>query len=246
VTNLNLRIGHHDVRVACDSRKGSRLLESSLAAHLVNRGESPELAFLLNGPRSLQRSHFLIDRSGFTLSRNRGLEAGLAALASHLTALLPAPVGHFRVRARAIIKDGTAVLCTSPLLLAPRLSERVLVKNDLLLIDRLAVDIGSEGVVSNEPIPWPRLAELEPGPGHARPHGRRPVSAVLLALPGGMATPTKAAVAAHLAEQTIEGDPLQILEGCARLVERADIVGVHLPQDEASLSELIQAVERWV
>jgi hypothetical protein len=44
-----------------------------------------------------------VDRTGFVLSEGRGLDPGIQALASHLTALLPPVPGTVRIRARAVV-----------------------------------------------------------------------------------------------------------------------------------------------
>ena len=244
VTSLRLRLGDHHVRVASDSRKGVQLLKSALADILLDDESDAELAFMLNGPRSLQRSHFLLDRSGVVVSQNRGLEAGLSALAGHLTAFLPTSDGRIRVRGRVIIKGNYAILCMSPVLEFPRLSERNLARNGLKMIDRLAVDIDPDSVwVRQEQVPWTGLVGLGFGPGHADVHCRMPIGAILVAVPSSVASPTSCNLAAHVAANAIGGSPSEILAGCAALVRNVQVARVGLSGGEAELVETIHRLD---
>ena len=96
---------------------------------------------MLTAPQGLQRNHRLVDRSGFVLSEGRGLDSGLHALASHLTALLPPAPGTVRIRTRGVAAGDRTVLCLPPLLYFPEIGERDLAAAGLGLLDRLAVDV---------------------------------------------------------------------------------------------------------
>ncbi|HEV2309008.1 MAG TPA: PqqD family protein, partial [Acidimicrobiia bacterium] len=113
---LSLRLGEKTVRIACDSRRGARKLRGALADHIVDGDEDAALAFVLTAPQALKRTHLLVDRSGFVLSEGRGLDAGLHALACHLTALLPPAPGTVRIRTRGIVSGDRTIVCLFPLL----------------------------------------------------------------------------------------------------------------------------------
>jgi hypothetical protein len=222
---LHLRFGEHVVRVACDSRRGARRLRAALADHVVDDPGDAPLAFVLTAPQGLHRHHRLVDRSGFVLSEGRGLAAGLHALASHLTALLPPPPGTVRIRARAVGAGDRTVVCLFPLLFFPAIGERELARAGLALVDRLALDVDLRtGVVANPPIPWPALAELGAAPAHLGPGGTRPVTAVVAAAPSARPTPpTQAAVVAAIAANGLHGSVAELLDAAVRLVQGAEL-----------------------
>jgi hypothetical protein len=223
---LNLRFGEQTVRVACDSRRAARKLRDALADHLVDGdgdGDAP-LAFVLTAPQGLKRAHRLVDRSGFALSEGRGLDAGLHALASHLTALLPPTPDTVRIRARGIVAGDRTILCLSPLLYLPLIDERDLAERGFQLIDRLAVDVDTQtGRIANPDIPWAALAALGAGPGHIGTGGTRTVAAVVDAAPAATAPPTPAAMAARLAANGLHGSIADLLDAAHRIVAGADM-----------------------
>lgn len=244
VTNLQLRFGRHEIRVASDSRKAIRLLEAALGDHVVEPGDGADLAFLLHRPRSLQRSHFLNDRSGFVLSTNRGLDSGVAALAGHLTAYLPPLPGCVRVRSRALKTEAGVVVGLPPALLVPRLDEKDLARVNAAMVDCLAIDIDiKSGRIRQAAVPWPEL-ELAPGPGHAGVACDELVSSVLTITPEGSTHPTRADVVAGLAGNALEGTPSDVLDACCRLVESCEL-RVLAPTNEASeVLEVLRSGDR--
>lgn len=232
---LNLRFGDSRIRVACDARRGARLLRSALADHVDDDPEDAPLGFVLTAPQGLRRSHSLVDRSGFVLSEGRGLDAGLHALASHLTAFLPPPPGTVRIRARALIAGERMVVCAFPLLYFPAVTERDLARAGARLVDRLALDVDVQtGEIANRGIPWPALGGLDAGRAHAGTGGHAAVAAVLT--PGGAASapPTRASVVATLAASGLEGSPAQLLDAATALTQRAVLRSVPPGADAVS------------
>lgn len=222
--NLVLQFPDHRIRVACDSRRGARRLRAALAEHHVGDGaDDAPLGFVLTAPQALQRNHTLTDRAGLVLSEGRGLDAGLHALASHLTALLAPEPGTVRFRARALVRrDGRAIVCLHPHLLFPTMKERVLVRLGLSVIDRLALDIEPEtGRLTFPDVPWPDLARLAPGAGHAGTGGARTPAAIVVAAPAGSPMPSEGAVAAALASNGLHGSPTDVLDAATRLAHGA-------------------------
>jgi hypothetical protein len=220
---LVLGFGERTVRVACDARRGVRLLRTALDSHLLEADVDVPLAFVLTAPQGLKRTHLLTDRSGFALSRARGLDAGLHALASHLTALLPPEPGTVRIRARAIVSGDRTIVCLFPLLYFPVIPERDLARADLRLVDRLALDIDvSTGHIVNPEIPWPMLRELGAAPAHVGTGGSRAVTAVVAATPPvASPPPTQAAVAAQLAASGLHGSTADLVDAAVSLVKGA-------------------------
>jgi hypothetical protein len=239
---LNLQLGTQRIRVACDSRRGARALRSALSAHVSNEQERFPLGFVLTAPQGFQRRHSLTDRAGFELSAGRGLDSGLRALASHLTALLPPAPGTVRVGARAVECRGAVILCTFPLLYFPPMSERDLGEAGIRLVDRLGLDIDvSTGAMSNQDVPWPSLAALECGRAHGQPTGPTEIAAVVLAGGGvGAPPPTRATAAALLAARGVAGSPGDLLDAALRVVERAEVLST--PAEAAPFSELLMRV----
>jgi hypothetical protein len=237
---LVLRLGGHTVRVACDSRRAARTLRDALADHLVDGDEDAPLAFVLTAPQGFKRTHLLSDRAGFVLSEARGLEPGLHALASHLTALLPPAPGTVRFRTRAVVTGNGTVACLFPLLFSPVISERDLTRAGLRLVDRLALDVDvGTGAIANPEIPWPALRDLDPAPAHAGAGGRGVATAVVAAAPPYAAPPTRAAVVAELAAGGLHGSVAELLDAAVRLVEGAEIRAAE-PAVAASLAEVLQ------
>jgi len=241
---LTLRFGEEVVRVACDSRRGARRLRDALADHLVHEGEGAEeapLAFVLTAPQGLRRSHQLTDRSGFTLSSGRGLDPGLHALASHLTALVPPAAGSVRIRARALVAHGRTIMCLPPLLYMPPPEDRALSRDGLSVIDRLALDIEIDtGRMVNRAIPWPSLAELPGTAPHLGVGEPQPVSVVMDTAAPGTPPPTAATVVARLAGNGVHGSPTDLLDAATQIVEGAELRS-SAPQTEAVIEALLGA-----
>ena len=221
---LVLRLGRHTVRVACDSRRAAGTLRTALADHIADGDEDTPLAFVLTAPQGLKRTHLLVDRSGFALSAARGLEAGLHALASHLTALLPSAPGTVRFRTRGLNTGDRTAVCLFPLLYSPTIPERDLARAGVRLVDRLALDVDvATGAVANPEIPWPALRDLDAGRAHSGTGGTSVVTAVIDAAPLGSPPPTPGAVVARLAASGLHGSITQLLDAAARLVEGAEL-----------------------
>jgi hypothetical protein len=237
--SLVLELGRHRVRIACDSRRGARLLREALVDHIVEDADAP-LAFALTAPHGLKRHHRLIDRSGFVLSEGRGLESGLHALASHLTALLPPAPGVVRTRARAVASGTRAIMCLFPLLYFPVVEEQRLVDAGLSFVDRLALDLDpASGRVVNPPIPWPVLAALRAGPAHAGTGGTTELTAVVHAAPmSGWDPPSQTAVAGEIAANAMGGTLQEVLDAAVLLVERRTIRSA--PPQPEQLVRLLQ------
>jgi hypothetical protein len=221
---LNLRFDERTVRVACDSRRAARTLRTALADALTDDEDEMPLAFVLTAPQGLRRTHQLVDRAGLVLSEGRGLDSGLHALASHLTALLPPARGTIRFRARALVGERHTIVCLYPLLSVPVLAERDLARAGLRLIDRLALDVdAATGEIVHPEIPWPALAALAPGSGHIGTGGRRVVSAVIAAGFPGSAPPTEAGIVAQLAANGLNGSPADLIDAAHLLVHGAEV-----------------------
>jgi hypothetical protein len=234
-----LRLGEHTVRVACDSPRGSRTLRAAFANHIVDGGEDAALAFVLTAPQALKRTHLLVDRSGFVLSEGRGLDAGLHAIASHLTALLPPAPGTVRIRARGIVSGDRTIVCLFPLLYFPVIGERELARAGLHLIDRLALDVELRtGHVANPPVPWPALSNLGAGPAHVGTGGTAAVSAVVQGTLPGSAPPTQAGIVASIAANGLHGSVADLLDAAILLVQGAELRST--PPEAKQFIELLQ------
>jgi hypothetical protein len=226
--SLHLRFDERVVRVACDSRRATRRLRDALAnclaADRVDDAEEPPLAFVLTAPQGLKRHHELTDRSGFTLSTGRGLDAGLSALGSHLTALLPPAPRTVRIRARTLVAEEHTVVCLPPLLYVTPIDERTLRRQGIGIIDRLALDIDVEtGCLVNPEIPWPALARLRNAGPHVGVGGTRVIDVVVDTRPPGDPTPTPATAVARLAASGVHGSPAELLDVATRIVETAEL-----------------------
>jgi hypothetical protein len=221
---LNLRLGEHAVRVACDSRRAARTLRAALERDVIGDEDELPLAFVLTAPQGFRRSHQLVDRAGLALSEGKGLDTGLRALASHLTALLAPAPGTVRFRARAIVAQRHTILCLYPLLYFPVIPERDLARAGLQLVDRLAFDVDTAtGEIAHPEIPWPTLERLPTGPGHVGTGGRRPVTAVVAARYPGSGPPTEAGVVAQLAANGLHGSPADLIDAAMSLVRGAEV-----------------------
>jgi hypothetical protein len=235
---LHLHFGEQTVRVACDSRRGARKLRDALADHEVETTEDAPLAFVLTAPQGLKRHHRLEDRSGFVLSEARGLDSGLHALASHLTALLPPAPGTVRIQARGIAAGDRTIVCLSPLLYFPTIGEPELARAGLRLIDRLALDIEiRSGRITNPDVPWPALASLGADPAHLGTGGTRTVTAVVVLAGSGSAPPTPAGVVAQVAASGLHGSVADLLDAATRVVEAAELRAA--PPEATPLAELV-------
>jgi hypothetical protein len=236
---LFLRFGERTVRVACDSRRAARKLRSALGEHLVDGPDDASLAFVLTAPQGLQRKHRLVDRSGFVLSEARGLDSGLHALASHLTAFLPTAQGTVRIRVRGIVAGDRTVVCLAPLLYGPVIDEDQLERAGFAVIDRLALDVDLDtGLVTNPEIPWPSLQDLGGARRHLGTGGTRPATVVMSETGIGASPPTAGQMVAQLAAEGLNGTTAQLLDAAVALVNQADLRSV--PADEHSILEALR------
>ena len=192
--------------------------------HVDDDLDDAPLAFLLTAPAGFTRTHQLVDRMGFVLSQGRGLDSGLHALASHLTAFTAPAPGTVRLRARTLIGDDRIIVCLFPLLSVPPIDERALAGAGLAVVDRLVLDVDiATGTVVGVPIPWPAIGELRPPSGHLGTGRGGAVTAVIDAAPPDSPAPTRAAVVAKLAGGATHGHPEDVLDAVVRLVEQAEL-----------------------
>lgn len=236
---LLLRFGERTIRIACDSRRGARRLRAALGEHLVDGPDDAPLAFVLTAPQGLVRKHRLVDRSGFVLSESRGLDTGLRALASHLTAFLPPAPGTVRIRVRAVVSGDRTVVCLAPLLYWPAIDEGVLDRAGFQVIDRLALDVDlGTGLVTNPEIPWPSLRALEAAPGHAGSGGTRRATGIMTETPIGLAPLNPSQIVAQLAAGGLHGTTAQLLDAAVALVNHAELRSVRA--DEHAILEALR------
>lgn len=229
--SINLRFGDQSLRVACDSRRAARRLRKALTDNICV-DEQP-LGFVLNAPQGFDRSHRLIDRAGIVLSSGRGLEAGLAALAAHLTAFTATPDGAVRIRARTLVGADRAIVLLPPLLYFTEIGTRQLVDAGLHYVNRLAIDVDSmSGQLIEGQHSWPGL----PNPHQHTPLTDLPTT-VIRATAHGEPTPSPAQFVSDLAWNAVSGTRAQVLDSCNRLAGRSVLVGT-LPQDEALLATI--------
>jgi hypothetical protein len=232
--SLNVRLGERTVRVTCDSSRGARTLRAALADHVVDDVEDAPLAFVLTAPQGFTRTHSLTDRSGFVLSEGRGLNSGLHALGSHLTALLPPASGVVRIRARALVSGEHTVLCLFPVLFFPVLQERDLADGGLRIIDRLALDIEPDtGTIANPPMPWPQLEQMGGGGAHLGTGGVRPITDVLMPPTSPGAGPADlATVVATIAGSGLCGSTTALLNAATEIAQRARVLSAPAEPDQ--------------
>ena len=216
---LGLRFGSRSVGIACDARRGVRRLREALAEHVDHTATEPRIGFVLTAPAGLQRTHHLADRSGFVLSEGRGLDAGLNALAAHLTAFLSPPVGTIRVRASVVEAAGRSVVCVFPTLFAPQITDRDLTIAGCRRVDRLVIDVESaSGQITSPDIPWQGLGRLHRNPAHLGSQTPGEVSGVLTVVAEGQPPLGRAAVVCLLAAGALSGERDRIVDGLNRLV----------------------------
>ena len=244
VTSVNLQIAGQPIRVACASAKVARRLRNALHEHVID--EQAPLGFMLRAPHRRQRDHVLVDRGGFTLGTARSVDAAVAMIASHLAVLHPPAAGRVRLRLRALLREGTAVLCPFPVLFAPPLDEGLIRSTGHTLLDRLAVDIDpASNSLATDPVPWAGAGNLRAPEGHA---GSGEVSAQIHAIvvaraPGATSSSTMAELVAMLATERLSGDRDTILEVAVGLVTACVAQEVELQDSKgvgAALERLAQ------
>jgi hypothetical protein len=222
---IDLEVNGSAIRVVCSDPGGAEILRQALAAHIVAR-DTP-LGFVLNAPSKKGKLTTLTDRCGFVLARTRALEQALAVLGGHLSALLSPVPGTIRLKMRAVASpDGAVALAAFPLFAAPPVTERRLERTGWRIVDRLVVDVrvdaGARAQLQLVDVPWPALATLDPGPGHARPATQPSVLGALLlpALPGEP-PPSEAAVVHALATAAVGSASLEASMAAAEALARA-------------------------
>ena len=243
-STLHLQLSGYTVRVACDARRAVRTLRDALAEYVVDGAEGDPLGFVLTAPQGLQRRHRLIDRAGVVLSRSRGLDTGLHALASHLTAFLPPSPGTVRFRARAVVAGDQTVLCLFPLLSYPDVDERDLARAGVDMVDRLAVDVDVRtGQLVTPDVPWPALAACRRGAGHIGTGGSRQVTTVVdIAPPLALPPRERVHMVAALAANGTHGTPGELLDAAIMLVQGTELLTV--PPATERLTELLTDLGR--
>lgn len=240
---VNLSIGGHELRVASQSGAVARQLRKVLSSHLV--AEQAPLGFLVRSSRRRPRHLAVVDRCGFTVANVRGRRQAVATLASHLSGFAAPRDGTVRLRVRALVDDqGTAALCTWPLLFLPELDEVELAARGQRVLDRLAVDVDSEtgDIVNLDDVAGALLASTSIAPGHQVASSRAlPVRRVLVARPAGSLLPSPAQVAAELAAEALSGERHDVLRACATIAGMAERVVV----DPNRAPSLYEALEAW-
>jgi hypothetical protein len=242
MTLLGVQLGEETTGIACDSSRGTKKLRTALTDDLVEGGDEIPVGFVLTAPAGLTRTHSLRDRSGFVHSQARGLDSGLHALASHLTAFVPPDPGVVRLRARAIVASGRTVIGLFPHLYAPAIEEKELAEGPFAVVDRLAIDVDvATGELRDREIPWTGLADLGGGAGHV-PSGASPrrVEAIVSATPALTPPPTRAGVVAALAREALCGRPEDVLTAAVNLVAAAELLSA-APQP-GQLSDALRAL----
>jgi len=244
MATLVVRIGGHAVGVACDSLRAIKRLKRSLGDLADESAVDPErLGFVLTAPAGLHRNHCLNERSGFVLSDSRGIDSGLAALASHLTSLLPVAPGHVRFRATAIAGPDRLAICLYPISLIPPLVGRTLADAGYRRVDRLTIDVEvATGRLVPVAVPWPELVELDAAPGHSGPEIGGSVDVVVTAAHPGMARTSRAAAVAQLASGALGGTPSEAFDAAVRLVEGATVVDV-APEPDSITADVVAALD---
>jgi|GEM_PF-3003936 hypothetical protein len=218
MTSVSLEIGGLRFRVASTSRRVTRRLRAALDPWVVD-DEAP-LGFAVRR-RSRRRAGLeVVDRGGFLLGTASGSEGALAVLGSHLSALCPPSAGHVRLRARAAVKEGHAVLLVFPLLFVPTLEEELIGHYGAAVVDALVVDL--EVSTGRLVLPAPmsaKLGSLTPPRAHAEAGDRSVViDRVVYGVPSGAARPTPAQAVADLAGELLAGTEQDAVDVLSRLV----------------------------
>lgn len=161
MTNLTVQLGERALRIAIGSRRAARMFRRALSDTAAAGADSASLGYVLFGPHRGERHFRLADRSGIELARSRDVAHTAAALANHLTGLLPPRSGTVRLRGRVLVGDRQTVLGIAPSLVMPVPSDADLASNRFRIVDRLTVDIDiATGEIDQPTVPWPELARL--------------------------------------------------------------------------------------
>lgn len=222
---MNLEIGGHKIRVACN-RRVARRLRSALGEYTIS--ELAPLGFVLHPARLRHRQHSLVDRCGFVLGTASDTTAAVAAISNHLAALLPPPKNLVRFRIRALVRSGQATLCMWPLVFVPPLNIDHLRVTGHEVIDSLAVDIDpATGAMVK--IPW-RDAAPQIGVSGVE---TMDVSALMVACPPNLPPPPPAQLIADLASEAMAGSHQDVLSAAEAIVGAATVVRVDLRSPES-------------
>lgn len=238
VDSINIDLFGFRLSVVSEDPRSSAVLRSALADHIVDQRFDP--GFLLRAPRGDEKFFVLLDRSGLVLCRSRTSGGCLASLASHLAACAPPPAGTYRIHARVLVDDvGGGVLAAFPLFTIPTMTERQLERVGHRMVDRLAVDLTDEGVLTAVETPWPELAALSFPTGHSpATNGSSRITRILLPQVADVA-PNRAETVALLAA-AIAGLSVQDRVAAATTLTELPMVGVPVHSKSARYEALRQ------
>lgn len=252
---LTLDLGGNRFRITTSDPDTATRLGEILAHHTID--DDALLGFRLTlpgGPAQRCSSAgggaglaVLVDCTGVVLARSREPEAVLAALGGHLTALhhgTPAPPVA-RLRVRALLADDHAILVAPPLLSRPPVVERRLSQLGYRVADVPFVDVDVESsLLQPADVPWPELAELDRGPGHAGPHELdRTVVGLLWPSADDLGAPTPARITHALAAAALTGSRSRRMTDAERLADRLTVTPVD-PADDAAPYEILRDLRR--
>lgn len=241
MTSIDLCIGSQDIRVSANRRVTS-LLQEALPDRVVVDKEAP-IGFQVRTDGRLRRRHTVVDRCGFVLGSARHAGTAASILLSHLTALTePAPT-RVRIRARALLHRGEAILCLYPLLFVPPLDEGALIAEQCSLLDALAFDVdASTGRLVRPTVAWKASSKGSVPLGHMSmfdlPEGGLPVRRIVAPSSVG----TRAQMAVRIIEERLgatgSAGKAAALAAARAIVDGAEIVGVSL-WDQHLVRELV-------
>ncbi len=151
---IDLSVSAAHLRILNEAPEGTGFLRDVLTGHLTP--EPAPIWFKVQAPRSGQRLHALLDRSGLVLARTRSLDDCLAILLRHLGALVEPPPDTVRLRMRAFVDEEQThvVLAAPPLFQLPPMVERQVQRHGYRIVDRLAVDLTVDGRLALSASPW--------------------------------------------------------------------------------------------
>jgi hypothetical protein len=163
---IDLDIARRRVRVLSEVPEATEALNAALIHHLVP--EPGEPSFVLKEPDRPGGLCVLLDRAGFVLARSRTFEDIVAVLLRHLGVFLAPPPGTTRLSMRTLLADdGTATLVGFPLFSTPPVVERRLQRVGQRIVDRLVVDVRSDGKLALTASPWRSSLAESDVVGHA-------------------------------------------------------------------------------
>ena len=222
MTNLTISSEHDSIGVACYPPRLSRRLQKMLGNQFeVTPGDVDDVGFVLTGPTGFQRTSRLTDRSGFVHSESRSTDEVLAALASHLTALLPPPPDTVRFRLAVLTNDTALFLCLPPLVYIPATDFEEIDAAGVRVVDRLVADIDAKtGQLVPPRSSW--LSGVDLGRGHA---GVAPMARafdrIVEPRPQGHPVGSATSLVQQLARCALGGTPTAVLDAAECLVMNA-------------------------